>query len=103
MFLGCPEDQIVWVGDGICDDETNNVLCSYDAGDCCLDMIIDTECVTCLCFTTNLRHPSEDASATITSATDPSTETLATEIDVTIVTEIGATTTWNEGGKVSLT
>ena len=25
----------VFVGDGVCNEETNNVECSYDGGDCC--------------------------------------------------------------------
>ena len=36
------------VGDGFCDDETNNNECNYDGGDCCLN--VNTEhCEDCIC------------------------------------------------------
>jgi len=39
-----------WVGDGYCDDITNNVKCNFDGGDCCLgpDMMTDF-CTVCTC------------------------------------------------------
>ena len=28
-----------WIGDGFCDDDTNNAACEYDGGDCCGDSV----------------------------------------------------------------
>ena len=39
-----------WVGDGFCDDDTNNVECGYDGGDCCGPNTIMGVCSKCLCF-----------------------------------------------------
>ena len=54
---GCPSmDQ--WVGDGICDDITNNIECNYDGGDCCLsDIILEVNtnyCTECLCHSSTI-------------------------------------------------
>ena len=35
----CDEDVSWFVGDGFCDDETNNEDCNFDGGDCCLDFV----------------------------------------------------------------
>ena len=35
----CDEDISWFVGDGFCDDETNNEDCNFDGGDCCLDFV----------------------------------------------------------------
>ena len=32
-FKGCKMTQLV--GDGYCNDETNNIHCAFDGGDCC--------------------------------------------------------------------
>ena len=37
-------------GDGFCNDETNNVQCDYDGGDCCGSCVIKDRCSKCLCF-----------------------------------------------------
>ena len=38
------------VGDGFCNDETNNAECNYDGGDCC-ELNMNTElCFECLCY-----------------------------------------------------
>ena len=42
----CDKD---WLGDGICDDETNISECDYDSGDCCLNEITTTNCHECIC------------------------------------------------------
>ena len=34
------EAETIWIGDGICDDMSNNQYCQFDGGDCCLDFII---------------------------------------------------------------
>lgn len=38
------------VGDGYCDDDTNNVICNYDGGDCCLPEINKLYCNQCQCL-----------------------------------------------------
>lgn len=40
-----------WIGDGMCDDTNNNVPCSFDGGDCCLEVVITDYCIDCLCLT----------------------------------------------------
>ena len=38
------------IGNGNCDDDTNNEGCSYDGGDCC-GLNVDTEyCTECICY-----------------------------------------------------
>ena len=39
----------VFVGDGVCNDETNNVECEYDGGDCCVNVNTDS-CSECNCL-----------------------------------------------------
>ena len=38
------------VGDGYCYDETNNLECNYDGGDCCLDIVLTDYCQICQCL-----------------------------------------------------
>ena len=45
-----------WIGDGICDDETNVFKCGFDDGDCCLNEIVDTNCHECICHISGKRH-----------------------------------------------
>ena len=45
-----------WIGDGICDDETNLLKCAFDYGDCCLNEIVDTNCYECICHIDGKRH-----------------------------------------------
>ena len=33
--IGCVSSNPSWIGDGYCDDETNNASCHFDGGDCC--------------------------------------------------------------------
>ena len=47
---GCNSDNPSWIGDGWCDDETNNEGCDFDGGDCCLDEIYTDYCLECLCY-----------------------------------------------------
>ena len=42
--------QPTWIGDGFCDDKTNNLDCNYDGGDCCLDSINTVYCEICQCI-----------------------------------------------------
>ena len=37
------------VGNGLCDDKTNNAGCNYDAGDCCLSNDVTNQCTNCTC------------------------------------------------------
>ena len=38
-----------YVGDGICNDDLNNLDCNYDAGDCCLSNVNTYHCSECSC------------------------------------------------------
>ena len=38
------------VGDGFCNDETNNADCNYDDGDCCLYNVNTNHCSDCECY-----------------------------------------------------
>ena len=46
----CCDDE--WIGDGECDDATNNVECGYDGGDCCGDDVKTDHCDECICYQT---------------------------------------------------
>lgn len=48
-FLGCPKYVAEMVGDGVCDDWTNNPDCDYDGGDCCLTIRNKSRCFFCQC------------------------------------------------------
>ena len=37
------------VGNGLCNDEANNVQCNYDGGDCCLACVNTEDCTECVC------------------------------------------------------
>lgn len=41
-----------WVGDGFCDDSTNNAYCQLDGGDCCLPEPMTEFCTICACSDT---------------------------------------------------
>ena len=45
--LGC--DNVALVGNGFCNDETNNADCNYDGGDCCVVNINTDSCSECIC------------------------------------------------------
>ena len=38
------------VGDGFCNDETNNPKCNYDGGDCCGSCVVNDKCSDCTCL-----------------------------------------------------
>ena len=38
------------IGDGYCNDETNNEDCNYDGGDCCGTCVITNQCSECECL-----------------------------------------------------
>jgi len=43
----CPDYH--YIGDGICDDSTNNEVCNFDGNDCCIDEAVDYFCSDCIC------------------------------------------------------
>ena len=46
-FLDCSYLELI--GDGFCNDETNNENCNYDGGDCCVNVNTD-HCSECKCY-----------------------------------------------------
>ena len=38
------------IGDGFCNDETNNPECNFDGGDCCGPCIVKDQCSECTCL-----------------------------------------------------
>ena len=38
------------VGNGFCNDETNNADCNYDGGDCCGQCLLSEHCEDCVCL-----------------------------------------------------
>ena len=42
------------VGDGICDDDTNHPECNYDVGDCCLMDVNTDSCSDCNCLSSGV-------------------------------------------------
>ena len=47
FFLGC--GNVTLVGNGFCNDETNNANCNYDGGDCCAMIANISSCSECAC------------------------------------------------------
>ena len=49
------------VGDGYCNDETNNIHCNFDGGDCCYTYVVKSFCSLCKCLTgrfgKEIHHP----------------------------------------------
>ena len=43
----CPYGALL--GDGLCNDESNNAECNFDGGDCCGGCIISNYCTECIC------------------------------------------------------
>ena len=48
---GCKYPELV--SDGYCNDETNNIHCNFDGGDCCYSCVSKAFCKDCLCLTDN--------------------------------------------------
>ena len=48
LVPGC--DNIMLVGNGFCNDETNNADCNYDGGDCCVVNVNTDTCSKCGCL-----------------------------------------------------
>ena len=49
LSTGCTNDPIL-VGDGQCNDVTNNQECHFDGGDCCGYNVTTQYCTECICF-----------------------------------------------------
>ena len=47
LVPGC--DNVALVGNGFCNDETNNADCNYDGGECCVVNANTTHCSDCAC------------------------------------------------------
>ena len=50
--LDCPTPFLI--GDGFCNDETNNGTCLFDGGDCCLFIPSTDHCSECSCHTSGI-------------------------------------------------
>ena len=48
--IGCVSSNPGWIGDGYCDDETNNAGCHFDGGDCCGVNVNTQYCNLCICY-----------------------------------------------------
>ena len=44
------------ISDGFCNDETNNVECDFDGGDCCGTCVLTQQCSECLCLGNSSRN-----------------------------------------------
>ena len=53
-ILNCADELKYAIGNGHCNDETNNPACNYDHGDCCLSNPNTDHCSECLCATTGV-------------------------------------------------
>ena len=63
------------MGDGYCDDVTNNEVCSFDGGDCCLENVIIDYCTECLCLDSGSVTTPVGTTTTTTSPTTTATTT----------------------------
>ena len=50
LFIGCLSEHSYKIGNGYCEDETNNEGCSYDGGDCCGTNVNSDFCTDCTCL-----------------------------------------------------
>ena len=48
LVPGC--DNFTLVGNGFCNDETNNEICNYDGGECCVMNVMTDYCSECACY-----------------------------------------------------
>ena len=105
-LLGCTNPA--WVGDGYCDDVTNNMECNYDGGDCCGDNINTQFCTECQCIGngTTVNHgttlapttsitttPSSSTTPSTTATTNSSITTSSTNTTYSVTTTMTTTTT----------
>ena len=50
LFTGCMSEYPYRIGNGYCNDNTNNESCSYDGGDCCGPNVDTQYCTECICY-----------------------------------------------------
>ena len=49
--MECTDDvRYAMIGNGYCNDETNNADCNYDGGDCCGACVVKEFCEECQCL-----------------------------------------------------
>lgn len=60
----CPYDNLI--GDGFCDDETNDFACDFDGGDCCGPSISRMNCIQCQCLITTISTTTYSTTTVIT-------------------------------------
>ena len=68
------------VGDGFCDDLTNNMECNYDGGDCCGINIKNQYCSECQCLEETTTTTITTTITTMTTATPTSSTTTSANI-----------------------
>jgi hypothetical protein len=66
-----------WIGDDYCDDENNNVECSYDGGDCCGCNVVTSWCSVCACLDPNESGGGTTCPPTTTTTHNPGNYTPA--------------------------
>ena len=59
------------VGDGWCDDFSNNVQCNFDGGDCCSNDVKTDWCIDCLCLEPGLSTIQSTTLSTTVTANPP--------------------------------
>ena len=65
-----------WIGDGYCDDNNNNMDCSYDGGDCCGCNVETSYCSVCGCLDPNGSGGGTTCPQSTTGTTTQSTTTM---------------------------
>ena len=50
LFIVFNCSNVLLVGNGFCNDETNTVACNYDGGDCCINFVNKENCSECHCY-----------------------------------------------------
>ena len=48
-FQDCNTSEAITIGNGICEDDNNNLFCFFDFGDCCRKVVNDSKCSDCEC------------------------------------------------------
>ena len=67
VHLGCLFPH--YNGDGFCDDDTNNEICGFDGGDCCLDDPNLLYCFLCICNETGTSGANSSIETTLPTVT----------------------------------
>ena len=86
------------VGDGYCDDITNNLDCNYDGGDCCGSFVNNQYCTECQCLEgSGIGILSRNSETTTLSTKSSETTTLPNENSTTITLPTTVTESFFEG------